>query len=89
VAGFHDAEVDYLRFSATIDDRTSPQCRSRHGLVLRMGSAELAANIPPLHGRCRSVLSPLFSQYQPEYITQESLDWSKVAALPKGWRVAA
>ncbi|WP_222427924.1 minor capsid protein [Sporomusa sp. KB1] len=89
LAGFHDADVDYLRFSATLDNRTSAQCRSRHGLVLRMGSAELSANIPPLHGRCRSVLSPLFSKYQPEYITPSSTDWSKVAPLPKGWKVAA
>jgi SPP1 gp7 family putative phage head morphogenesis protein len=89
LAGFYDAEVDYLRFSAVLDGRTSSQCRSRHGLILRMGSAEMSANIPPLHGRCRSILSPLFSRYQAELITPESTDWSKVAPLPKGWKVAA
>ena len=88
LAGFHDATVDYVRFSAVMDMRTSPQCRSRHGKVMRMDSPELTNNIPPLHGRCRSVLSPLFSAYQPEYLTEEALDWSKVTPLPKGWKVA-
>ncbi|XEQ94128.1 hypothetical protein SCACP_30260 [Sporomusa carbonis] len=88
LAGFYDAGVDYVRFSAVMDMRTSPQCRSRHGKVMRMDSPELANNIPPLHGRCRSVLSPLFSAYQPEYLTAETLDWSKVTPLPKGWKTA-
>lgn len=88
LAGYHDAAVDYVMFSAVMDMRTSSQCRSRHGKVMRMDSADLANNVPPLHGRCRSILSPLFAAYQAEYLTKENLDWSKAAPLPKGWKVA-
>ena len=56
LSGFKKAGVDYVRFSAVLDLRTSPQCRSRHGKVRRLDSAELADNTPPLHGRCRSIL---------------------------------
>lgn len=86
LAGFKKAEVDYVRFSAVMDARTSPQCRSRHGKVMRLGSAELAGNTPPLHGRCRSILSPIYSKYEPEEITPENTDWSKAAPLSKNWR---
>lgn len=83
---FKEAKVDYVRFSAVMDARTSPQCRSRHGLVMAIDDPALPYNTPPLHGRCRSVLTPVYSRYQPEYITPETLDWSKVVPLPKGWR---
>lgn len=86
LSAYHENEVDYVRFSAVMDSRTSKQCRSRQGLVMRMDSGSLADNTPPLHGRCRSVLSPLYSAYQPELITPESLDWSQVEPLPRGWR---
>ncbi|WCK53846.1 minor capsid protein [Aneurinibacillus sp. Ricciae_BoGa-3] len=88
LSSFKANQVDYVRFSAIMDARTSPQCRSRNGLVLSMDSPELGANTPPLHGRCRSVLTPIYSAYQPELITPQLLDWSTVKPLPKGWRTA-
>lgn len=87
LTSFASNEVDYVRFSAVMDSRTSPQCRSRHGKVMRMDSSDLADNIPPLHGRCRSILSPLYSRYEPEAITPETTNWHDVAPLPKNWRV--
>lgn len=86
LAGFKKAEVDYVRFSAVLDMRTSAQCKSRHGKVMRIDSADLADNTPPLHGRCRSILSPIYSKYEPGEITAENTDWSKVTPLPKNWR---
>lgn len=86
LSSFHANGVDYVRFSAVMDARTSAQCRSRHGKVMRLDSPELAANTPPLHGRCRSVLSPVYSAYQPELITPETTDWRQAVPLPKGWR---
>lgn len=85
LASFREANVDYVRFSAVMDARTSPQCRSRHGLVMAMDDPELAANTPPLHGHCRSVLTPIYSRYQGKYITAETTDWSNAKPLPKGW----
>jgi len=86
LAGFHAHGVDYVQFSAILDKRTSIQCRTRHGLIMRLDDPRLPANTPPLHGRCRSILKPVYSKYQGKEITHKSLDWSGVAPLPKGWR---
>lgn len=85
LASFAENEVDYVRFSAVMDSRTSPQCRSRHGKIMRLDDPRLQDNTPPLHGRCRSVLDPLYSAYQPELLTEENLNWNKAAPLPNGW----
>lgn len=87
LASYAANDVDYVQFSAVMDMRTSTQCKSRHGLVMRMDSPQLASNTPPLHGRCRSVLSPMYSKYEPSKITQQTTDWSQVSPLPKGWRM--
>ncbi|AEG60025.1 minor capsid protein [Desulforamulus ruminis] len=85
LASFADNEVDYVRFSAVMDGSTSRQCRSRHGKLMRLDDPRLANNTPPLHGRCRSVLNPVYGIYQPELLTSENLDWDQVVPLPKGW----
>jgi SPP1 gp7 family putative phage head morphogenesis protein len=89
LSSYRENSVDYVRFSAILDSRTSQQCRSRHGLVMAMNNPELSAITPPLHGHCRSVLTPIYSRYEPGLITPESTDWSKAAPLPKGWRMDA
>jgi len=89
LAGFAEHKVDYVQFSAILDKRTSVQCQTRHGLIMAMDDPRLADNTPPLHGRCRSVLRPVYSVYQPELLTGEKLNWDKAAPLPKGWRTAA
>lgn len=89
LASFAENKVDYVQFSAVNDARTSAICRSRHGLIMKMDDPRLSKNTPPLHGRCRSVLVPLFSMYHADLITEERLDWSKTAPLPKGWKSAA
>lgn len=88
LASFAENRVDYVRFSAVMDGRTSPICRSRDGLIMKMDDPKLPGNTPPLHGRCRSILSPVYGAYQPEMITDENMDWSGVAPLPKGWKTA-
>lgn len=83
---YRENKVDYVRFSAILDGRTSTICRSRNGLIMAMDDPELAANTPPLHGRCRSVLTPIYSRYEPELIGSKQTDWSDVVPLPSGWR---
>ncbi len=85
LTGYAENQVDYVQFSAIIDSRTSPICTSRHGLLMRMDNPDISSNTPPLHGRCRSVLNPVYSAYQPELIADKNLDWSYTAPLPKGW----
>lgn len=89
LASFAENRVDYVRFSAVMDARTSAVCRSRHGLIMRLDDPRLPGNTPPLHGRCRSVLDPLYSAYQGDLITDDRLDWSRVAPLPRGWKAAS
>lgn len=85
LAGYTENQVDYVQFSAIMDSRTSPICTSRHGLLMKMNNPDISSNTPPLHGRCRSVLNPVYSAYQPELIISANLDWSYTASLPPGW----
>jgi SPP1 gp7 family putative phage head morphogenesis protein len=88
LAGFAENRVDYFRFSAVMDGRTSNVCRSRHGLIMKMDDSQVSDNTPPLHGKCRSVLDPVYSAYQPELLTDSSLNWSNVLPLPSGWKAS-
>ncbi len=45
-----------LRFVATLDQRTSPQCREADGKLIAIEDARPGKNIPPLHPFCRSVI---------------------------------
>jgi SPP1 gp7 family putative phage head morphogenesis protein len=46
--------VTGYRFVATLDGKTTPQCRSLDGKVFKLGKGPL----PPLHVRCRSTTAP-------------------------------
>lgn len=51
-----DAEMDYFRFVATLDSRTSTMCREHDGKIYPIDDADTGENIPPLHPRCRSII---------------------------------
>lgn len=51
-----DAEMDYFRFVATLDSRTSTMCREHDGNIYPIDDADTGENIPPLHPRCRSII---------------------------------
>ena len=53
----HDAGMKYYRFIATLDSRTTQQCRSHDGRVFKVEDASPGSNMPPLHPRCRSTIS--------------------------------
>jgi SPP1 gp7 family putative phage head morphogenesis protein len=80
---YRENGADYVRYMAIMDARTCQICGSRNGKILSMD--DLGSNIPPVHGRCRCVLSPIFSDVQPDLITKQALDWSSVKPLPRGW----
>jgi SPP1 gp7 family putative phage head morphogenesis protein len=84
--------VDYVRFLAIDDNRTTDICRSRNGMLIPIGETLLlAANRPPLHVRCRSMLSPVMTQVNPTHAkwaadpTRSAAD-RELAPLPRGWR---
>lgn len=57
---FKEMEVEEQRFVATLDSHTSDMCRDMDGKVFRTEDIIIGENAPPLHCRCRSVMTPYF-----------------------------
>ncbi|MDD3137699.1 MAG: minor capsid protein [Lachnospiraceae bacterium] len=45
-----------LKFVATLDKRTSTQCRGADGTIIKIDEVMIGKNAPPLHPFCRSIL---------------------------------
>lgn len=56
--------MDYYRFIATLDNRTTPICREHDGRIVSVEEASPGDNLPPLHPNCRSTIAG--SLYGPE-----------------------
>lgn len=52
-----ESGMKYYRFIATLDRRTSTQCRSHDGHVYLVDEYSPGSNAPPLHPHCRSTIS--------------------------------
>ncbi len=48
--------IDYMKYSAVLDKRTTPICRYLDKRLFRMDDPELARFTPPNHFNCRSIL---------------------------------
>lgn len=83
-----DAGMTYYRFIATLDNRTSPMCRSKDGGVFPVEDAEPGTNMPPLHPRCRSIISgSLYAEHKPRKGTRIARDeHGKNVFVPVGMR---
>jgi len=57
-----DAGFDFYEFLATLDNRTSPQCREHDGTIFPVEDAQPGENMPPLHPRCRSTIVASFGE---------------------------
>lgn len=55
---FRKMGVKQYQFVATLDRRTTPECRHFHKRVFPLSELEIGLNAPPLHVRCRSVIAP-------------------------------
>lgn len=78
LAAFQANEVDYVRFSAVIDSRTSSQCRSRHGKILSMESTEQNIALQKAHKKVLKIaqkqnnsneVALMYNQYNNEQIS--------------------
>lgn len=84
--------VSHVRFLAIDDARTTAICRSRNGMLIPIeDTGTISANKPPLHGRCRSMLSPVMANINPTHQQwaddpDRSWDNRQLVDLPKGWR---
>lgn len=52
-----ESGLKYFRFIATLDRRTSAQCREHDGRLIPVGEARTGDNVPPLHPNCRSTIA--------------------------------
>lgn len=50
------AGLEYYQFVATLDNRTTPICRSLDGKIFSLDEKEQGLNAPPMHVRCRSTV---------------------------------
>jgi len=57
---YRENGVEYYRFVARIDERTSPECKAHDGKIYRVEDAMAGDNLPPLHPYCRSTTVPVF-----------------------------
>ncbi|NJM56247.1 MAG: minor capsid protein [Synechococcales cyanobacterium RU_4_20] len=84
--------VTHVQFLAISDDRTTPICKSRNGMIISIAdAAAIAKNTPALHVNCRSVISPILS---PAVISENreliedpsrSIANRVLEPLPPGW----
>ena len=51
-----DAGMKYFKFVATLDKKTSAQCRDHDGKIYPIDEVVQGLNAPPLHPHCRSVI---------------------------------
>jgi SPP1 gp7 family putative phage head morphogenesis protein len=83
--------VTHVRFLAISDARTTAICRSRNGMLISVADkGAIAANKPPLHVRCRSVVSPVMANLNPvhrEWAADPGRSYQnrKLGSLPPGW----
>lgn len=62
--GYADFGVTQYEFLATLDSRTSEECRYQDGKKYNIDEARPGVNYPPLHIRCRSTTVPYFPEDQ-------------------------
>lgn len=85
--------VTHVRFLAVSDARTTAICRGRNGMLIPVADrAAIAANKPPLHVKCRSVVSPVMARLNPDHAKwaeDPGRDYQArdLPPLPKGWGV--
>lgn len=76
---FEELDVEAVEFVATLDDRTSDECREADGTIIPIKDVEPGVNAPPLHPFCRSCLSPYYKE-----LAGVGTRWARNPATGKG-----
>lgn len=75
-AGFKECGIEYYRFLATLDLKTSKTCRELDMKVFPMNERKIGVNYPPMHPWCRScILSTIRDE--------DLMRWGRDAYNPK------
>jgi SPP1 gp7 family putative phage head morphogenesis protein len=70
-----DEGIEYYRYEAILDERTSDICRRTNGKVFKVTEAEVGVNYPPLHPNCRSDTTLVFSGEAKEEKVWNKTEW--------------
>lgn len=84
--------VEAVKYRTIFDDRRCPICASRQGLIVPLTDIESIAKItPPIHPRCRCVLSPVLkTEYEKEGKKKErQIKERNVITQAAPWAIAA
>lgn len=71
---YKEAGIDKYQFLATLDNRTSNQCREQDMKVYKVNEAVFGKNIPPLHAYCRSTTVAYFNKDTLDKIERSAVD---------------
>lgn len=72
--GYQAAEIEYYRYLATLDGRTSTVCRGLDMQRFPVSQAQVGTNYPPMHPHCRSTTMPDMSRAQMRKIRRMARD---------------
>lgn len=64
IESYKECGIDKYVFIATLDLRTSKQCREQDKKIYNVKDAEVGVNLPPLHPYCRSTTRAYFDNMQ-------------------------
>lgn len=78
---YAELDCDEYQFEATLDNRTSPICRSKDSNVYKVTDMTSGLNAPPMHCRCRSTTVPYYGDTWMKRISKR-LDTGKVEYVP-------
>lgn len=72
--------VQAVQYSAVLDKRTTPLCRSLHGKIMSLDNPLVRVYLPPNHFNCRSIILPVT-----KYDTWKESDFSNVPRPQNGF----
>ncbi len=75
---YQTSGIEECQFYATLDKRTSQQCRLLHGTVFKVNSSEAQQYRCPLHFHCRSTVLPISNTTKiPDSLRYENRDFGE------------
>ena len=85
----HSNLVKAVRYYTISDERRCDICASRQGLVIPLENAsDVTANTPPLHPRCRCVLSPVLKDSKELQESDRAIEKRELVPRPVLWAAA-
>nr|DAU16366.1 MAG TPA: minor capsid protein [Caudoviricetes sp.] len=81
---YEDADIEYYRFIAVLDKRTSAICRDQDNNVYKVSERKTGVNYPPLHPWCRSTTVAHFDDVELSNLERRARDpkTGKIISVP-------